>query len=114
MDSERSINIAGDKNMKCNKLVRDKIPGYIKSKGGTPVTHIATDEEYWQKLKEKLQEEINEFMETENAEEFADLLEVFDAIVDYKGFNIDEVKKIREEKAEERGKFKDKIILEES
>lgn len=78
------------------------------------MTHIADEKEYWQKLKEKLLEEIEEFKKDESLEEFADLLEVIDAIADYKGFNIDEVKKIREKKAEERGKFKDRIILDES
>ena len=100
--------------MKYNKLVRDKIPEYIKSKGGAPITHIAEDKEYWQKLKEKLTEEINEFLEAENIEEMADILEVIDAICDYKKFDKDKLQKTKNKKAEERGKFRDKIILDES
>ena len=104
----------GDKNMKYNKLVRDKIPEYISKKGGTPITHIADDGEYQQKLKEKLIEEIEEFKKDENIEEFADLLEVIEAIADYKKFDRNEVEKVKEKKAVERGRFKDRIILDES
>lgn len=100
--------------MKYNKLVRDKIPEYIRKKGGTSITHVADEIEYWEKLKEKLLEEIEEFKKDESVEEFADLLEVIDAIADYKGFDRKEVDRIREKKAEERGKFKDRIILDES
>ena len=100
--------------MKYNKLVRDKIPEYIKNKGGVPITHIADDEEFWQKLKEKLQEEIDEFLEAESIEEMADVLEVIDAILDFKKFDKDELEKVKDKKAEGRGKFRDKIILEES
>lgn len=100
--------------MKYNKLVRDKIPEYICKKGGNPITHIADDAEYWQKLKEKLVEEVEEFRNDENIEEFADLLEVVDAIADYKNFDRNEVEKVKEKKATEKGRFKDKIILEES
>ncbi len=100
--------------MKYDKLVRDKIPEYIKSKGGNAITHIADDKEYWQKLKEKLQEEANEFFEDPTLEEMADILEVIEAICSYKKFDKQDLQKVKEEKAEKRGKFEKKIILEES
>lgn len=100
--------------MKYNKLVRDKIPEIIKQKGGTALTHIADDEEYWVKLKEKLQEEVDEFSENSTREEIADILEVIDAICKFKNFNKKEVEGIKRKKNIERGGFKEKIILEES
>lgn len=100
--------------MKYNKLVRDKIPEYIRKKGGVPITRIADEAEYWQKLKDKLLEEINEFLKDENTEELADVLEVLDAIVDYKGFDRTVIERTKQKKAEERGKFESRIILNES
>jgi len=100
--------------MKYNKLVRDKIPEIIKNNGAIPITHIADDEEYWQKLKEKLQEEVEEFLKDENEEELADILEVIYAICDFKNFDKEKLELLRKKKAEERGGFKDKIILDET
>lgn len=100
--------------MKYNKLIRDKIPEIIKKNGGVPVFHIADEKEYWEKLKEKLVEEFEEFKKDESAEELADILEVLDAIVDYKGFKKEEFDRIKNKKAEERGKFQKRIILDES
>lgn len=97
--------------MKHNKLVRDKIPEIIKSNGETPITHIASDKEYFQKLKEKLQEEINEFIQSNEKEELADILEVISAICDYKNINQEELELIRKTKTQEKGQFKNKIIL---
>ena len=100
--------------MKYNKLVRDKIPEIIKNKGAVPITHIADDEEYWKKLKEKLQEEVDEFLEEGNEEELADIFEVIYAICDFKKIDKEKLELLRIKKAEERGGFKDKIILDET
>lgn len=99
--------------MKYNKLVRDNIPEIIKRDDEEPITHVADEEEYWKKLKSKLQEEVEEFLEEENKEELVDVLEVIKAIYDYKQFNPEEIELLRKEKAEKRGRFEDKIILEE-
>ncbi|OGF83511.1 hypothetical protein A3E63_03495 [Candidatus Giovannonibacteria bacterium RIFCSPHIGHO2_12_FULL_45_19] len=100
--------------MKYNKLVRDNIPEHIRKKGGISVTHIADEKEYWQKLKEKLEEEVKEFNEAETIEELADILEVIEAIRSYKKFDSAEIAKVKEKKAHERGKFEKRIILDES
>ena len=99
---------------KFNKLVRDKIPEYIIKKGGNPMTHRADEKEYWQKLKKKLLEEVGEFNENENIDEFADIQEVLDAIAEYKKFKHSDIKFTKENKAIERGKFQDRIILDEA
>lgn len=100
--------------MKYNKLVRDRIPKIIAGKGGKAVIHVADEQEYWQALKKKLREEMEEFMKDESAEEIADILEVIDAICEYKKLSKLEIKGIQQKKANKRGKFESRIILEES
>ena len=99
--------------MKYNKLVRDKIPEIIKEKGKTPITHIATDEEYKKKLYEKLKEEIDEFLDKPSNEELADILEVIYSISELNNIKIEELELLRKEKAKKRGSFKNHIILDE-
>jgi len=96
-----------------NKLVRDKIPKIIKSKGAVPITHIASEEEYQKKLKVKLQEEVDEFLKDSNKEELADILEVIYAICDIYKIDKDKLEIIRKKKVKKRGKFEKKIILDE-
>ncbi|MBT4165651.1 nucleoside triphosphate pyrophosphohydrolase [archaeon] len=99
--------------MKYNKLIRDKIPEIIKQDNKIPIIHIAENQEYWTKLKEKLIEETNEFINEPTQEELADILEVIDAICDFKHFNKQNLIHTKHQKAIKRGKFQKRIILDE-
>lgn len=94
-----------------NKLVRDRIPDIIREKGSAPSTHIAQEGEYRQKLYEKLSEEVNELTDSPSVEEAADLWEVFLAICALEGWSQEELEKVRVIKANERGAFAKRIIL---
>lgn len=94
-----------------SKLVRDKIVKIIEGKGEKVKFHFASEEEYWEKLKEKLLEEVKEFISEPNEEELADILEVLDSIKKFKGFEEDEIENLKNSKLNERGGFEDKIIL---
>jgi len=98
-----------------NKLVRDLIPDIIVAKGQACKIHTATPEEYEQKLLEKILEEAQELKDDHGSiEELADLMEVLDAIVELKEYNWNQIRQTQKEKAEKRGDFKKRIILEES
>jgi len=98
--------------MEFNKLVRDKIPDIISDKGEKVITHIADDEEYEDALRAKLHEEVKEFLENISVEEAADVLEVLHAICKLKGVDLNNLEEVRYKKAEERGGFNERIILE--
>lgn len=99
--------------MRYNKLVRDKIPEIIKSKGQTAKINYAPAEEFYFLLKNKLKEEITEFLESNNPEELADILEVLYAISNHHGIPIENLELMRQKKRRERGGFEKRIVLEE-
>lgn len=92
-----------------NKLVRDKIPEILDSKGISYEKRIADPAEYKEELIKKLQEEIIEFIEAKNAEELADILEVIEALKKLPEFA--SVESERKKKLAERGGFDKRIIL---
>lgn len=96
---------------KYNKLVRDKIPQIIKADGKECETEIILKEEKEELLEKKLIEEVNEYLEDKNLEELADIMEVLFGLADNLGYSEEDLIKKREEKKEERGGFKDGIIL---
>ena len=95
-----------------NKLVRDKIPEIMISKNCKPVTRILNDEEYIRELNKKLLEEVNEYLTDNDVLELADIMEVVLAILNHKGVDFEEFEKLRLDKVNKRGAFKERIFLE--
>lgn len=81
-----------------NKLVRDKIPEIMLSKGETPVTKILDNVEYIAFLEKKLDEEVAEYHNSKDIEELADILEVVYALCESKGCSVDELLSIYQKK----------------
>lgn len=91
-----------------SKLVRDKIPSLT---GPSAKYHVAEEDEYKKALATKLIEEATEFALAPSQEELADVLEVVSAIVRAYEWPMIDVSRVRMEKADKRGKFDLKLIL---
>ena len=96
-----------------HKLVRDCIPDIIEADGKTCVCETLTDEDYIALLDQKLNEELAEYQESKSLEELADLLEVMQAVVKARGWTLEELERVRANKAAKRGGFEKKILLKE-
>lgn len=94
------------------KLVRDHIPEIIKKDGRNPKIRLLDKEEYYECLKEKLTEEVNEFLNDENIEELCDIVEVVYALIDFYDIEIEEFERIRLAKKKQNGGFQKHILLE--
>lgn len=97
-----------------NKLVRDKITDIIESDGRIAKYRILDNNQYRKELNSKLQEEVKAYLDDNNVEELADIVEVVYGILNSMDVTIDEFEKIRIKKQEERGAFNKRIYLEEA
>ena len=94
-----------------NKLVRDRIPEIIESSGKSCTTEILSAEDFLRMIDTKLDEELAEYHKDQNIEELADLLEVIRAAAVARGYTIEDLERVRSEKAAKRGGFEKRILL---
>ena len=95
-----------------NKLIRDNIPLIIENQGKKFKLHQASDEEYQEKLQEKLLEEVNEFLENPCIEELADVQEVLNTLLYNMDLDDQQLMQKMVEKTVTNGTFGKKLILE--
>lgn len=96
-----------------NKLVRDRIPEIIEADGKKCKIENLSDGDYLKMIDEKLDEELAEYHKEQNIEELADLVEVIYAAAEARGYSVEELEKVRIDKAEKRGAFRKRILLRE-
>ena len=96
-----------------NKLVRDRIPEIIEASGKVCVVETLDDDAYLRAIDVKLDEELAEYHEEQNIEELADLMEVIRAAAVARGYTVEELERVRAEKAAKRGGFEKKLFLRE-
>lgn len=96
-----------------NKLVRDRIPEIIESSGKSCTTEILSAEDYLCMIDAKLDEELAEYHKDQNIEELADLVEVIHAAAIARGYTLEDLERVRAEKATKRGGFEKRILLKE-
>ncbi len=98
---------------KVEKLIRDKIPALLESKGIAVHAKAMEDEEFISKLKDKLLEEAKEVLEASNSdelcEELADVMEVVQALSKASGLSMLQIEQTRLKKREIKGGFENKI-----
>jgi predicted house-cleaning noncanonical NTP pyrophosphatase (MazG superfamily) len=92
------------------KLVRDKVPNLMRRRGDHPIVRTAEPYEYAGLLRAKLVEEVDEFLDSDDPHELADVMEVLLALAEMHGFDRTDLERMRAEKAVERGAYTDRLV----
>lgn len=92
------------------KLVRDNIPDLIRAGGGKPITYVADADEYRRRLRAKLVEEVEEFLDSDDPRELADITEVVAALAEDLGATWGQLEAWRIVKKHQRGGFAGRVV----
>lgn len=94
-----------------NKLVRDHIPAICEKNGKMTETRILDEEEYTAALRTKLNEEVEEYLQSDDLEELADIVEVIEALAEKQGSSLGEILEMKRNKQKKNGAFQNRIFL---
>ena len=72
---------------------------------------ILDDKRYTSALREKLKEEVSEYLASNEIEELADVIEVIEALAENQGSSLDEIMQVKKTKQKKNGGFKNKVFL---
>ena len=96
------------------KLIRDRIPEIIDSKGDSYKTRKLNTQEYRKLLRKKLVEEAKELASARKDEltnELADVLQLVKSITELEGISFKSIEEKRRKKKKRAGAFKKRIFL---
>ena len=98
------------------KLIRDKIPEIIKAHDGRDVqVETLSGEEFEKQLRRKMIEEASELAAADTddhlLEEIADVQELIDEIIEFKGYTHEQAKVVQDQKRDKRGGFKKRLLM---
>jgi|SRR5882672_5414682 len=90
------------------KLVRDRVADRIKSEDETKISVVCNNQEFFDFLKLKLAEELTELKNSKysDPEEYADVLEVLETLMEIKGFDLYTILKIKHDKQAKEGSLR--------
>ena len=94
-----------------SKAIRDFIPEITKLSGRKCIIRQLSDLTFLPELENKLKEELDEYLESKELEELADLLEVIYRIAELRGSSKDGLEALRVHKKLEKGGFEKNLLL---
>ncbi len=94
------------------KLIRDKIPSLMKEEGKVcNYAAVQNDELYYELLRGKLIEEVNEFLSDGTVEELVDIMTVIKSLYTALGINEKSFEEFYKDKLEKQGSFDNKYMI---
>lgn len=99
-----------ERNLVWGKLVRDGIPDIIRADGLSPVVWTVSGAKHSLHVRAKLREELDEFLDSGDPVELADLIEVCFAAAAIQNVGRDELMEMVRDKRERRGGFDGRVV----